>query len=84
MIEADCWMSGQCWMTMTPNNIRLEVETLISFISCHPTILVSFQMLSSSNIDMQESASMIVLYEGKNMSWLTLLLLFANVKTFAI
>ena len=41
-------------------------------------------MLSSSNIDMQESASMIVLYEGKNMSWLTLLLLFANVKTFAI
>ena len=30
-IEADCWMSGQCWMTMTPNNIRLEVKTLISF-----------------------------------------------------
>ena len=26
-IEADCWMSGQCWMTMTPNNIRLEVKT---------------------------------------------------------
>ena len=39
-IEADCWMAGQCWMTMSPNNIRLEVKTLISFISCHPTILV--------------------------------------------
>ena len=39
-IEADCWMAGQCWMTMSPNNIRLEVKTLISFIGCHPTILV--------------------------------------------
>ena len=39
-IEADCWMAGQCWMTISPNNIRLEVKTLISFISCHPTILV--------------------------------------------
>ena len=39
-VEANCWMSGQCWMTMTPNNIRLEVKTLISFISCHPTISV--------------------------------------------
>ena len=37
-IEADCWMSEQCWMSMTPNNIKLEVKTLISFISCHPTI----------------------------------------------
>ena len=33
-------MSGQCWMTMTSNNIRLEVKTLTSFMSCHPTILV--------------------------------------------
>ena len=39
-IEADCWMSEQCWMSMTPNNIKLEVKTLFSFISCHPTILV--------------------------------------------
>ena len=50
-------------MTMTPNNVRIEVITLISFISCHTTILVkilnSFQMLSSSNIDMQESGNLI-------------------------
>ena len=39
-IEADCWMTGQCWMTMSPNNIRLEVKTLISFIGCHPTLSV--------------------------------------------
>ena len=27
-IEADCWMAGQCWMTMSPNNIRLEVNPM--------------------------------------------------------
>ena len=40
VIEADCWMKGQCWMKISTNNIRLEVKTLISFISFHPTILV--------------------------------------------
>ena len=30
LIEADCWMSGQCWMTMTPNNMILEVKTWFS------------------------------------------------------
>ena len=33
-------MKGQCWMKISPNNIRLEFKTLISFISFHPTILV--------------------------------------------
>ena len=33
-------MKGQCWMKTSPNNIRLEVKTLISFISFQPTILV--------------------------------------------
>ena len=33
-------MKGQCWMKISPNNIRLEVKTSISFISFHPTILV--------------------------------------------
>ena len=41
---AGCWMSGQCWMTMTPNNIRLEVRTWISYISCHPIISVYLQV----------------------------------------